>query len=282
MLIRAAMEDVERYGEMAYALALDPGRSSYPTYGDGVKTKADFLEAARRAVHGEASELLLFSLDGAVEGWISYFWLDEDRYLQIDSCNIRRGAERALTELMDRLEARFAGYAVYFGVPGENGEAVRFLPNHGFRCAERAWNCVLLFEGYAPGRSARHVERISRENFDRFRAVYHAPDDAYWNCDRIYETLEKWTIFVYSEGEAPAAAAFATGRGGHFEIFGMEFADGVFREGALCEVLTALLDECKRVGAKDMTCFCSAMERRVLRALGFRCVGEYILYETKL
>ena len=43
---------------------------------------------------------------------------------------------------------------------------------------------------------------------------------------------------------------------GHFEIFGMEIVDGVFREEALREVLIALLDECRGAGAKDMTCFC--------------------------
>ena len=133
-----------------------------------------------------------------------------------------------------------------------------------------------------PENRARRVEWISKADFDRFCAVYHAPPDAYWKGGRIYEALEKWTIFVYSEGEVPAAAAFATGRGEHFEIFGMEFADSVFREEALREVLTALLDECKGAGAKDMTCFCREAERRVLRALGFRCVGEYILYEKKL
>ena len=55
MLIRAAMEDVERYGEMAYALALDPGRSSYPTYGDGVKTKAKSRKS-RKTSDNETSE----------------------------------------------------------------------------------------------------------------------------------------------------------------------------------------------------------------------------------
>ena len=58
----------------------------------------------------------------------------------------------------------------------------------------------------------------------------------------------------------------------------MEIADGVFREEALREVLIALLDECRGAGAKDMTCFCGEAEMRVLQALGFQCVGEYVLY----
>lgn len=55
------------------------------------------------------AELLLFIQDGAVEGWLSYFWINEDKYLQLDGCNVRHGTTAALTELLDRLEARFAG-----------------------------------------------------------------------------------------------------------------------------------------------------------------------------
>lgn len=47
---------------------------------------------------------------------------------------------------------------------------------------------------YMPENHARRVERISKAKFDRFRAVYHAPPDAYWKGDRIYEALEKWKI----------------------------------------------------------------------------------------
>ena len=59
-------------------------------------------------------------------------------------------------------------------------------------------NVTRLYYGetdvYMPENHARRVERISKAKFDRFRAVYHAPPDAYWKGDRIYEALEKWKI----------------------------------------------------------------------------------------
>lgn len=42
MLLQATMEDVQRYGDFAYQLALNPQQSCDPTYTDGIKTKADF------------------------------------------------------------------------------------------------------------------------------------------------------------------------------------------------------------------------------------------------
>ncbi len=189
MLISAAHEDIEKYGELAYALALDPARSCYPTYADGIKTKADFLAAAECALASETAELLLFIQDGAVEGWFSYFWINEDKYLQLDGCNVRHGTA-ALTELLDRLEARFAGYTAYFGFPGENREAADFLRARGFDCVERDWNFSFFFDGYTPVQCARGIEKISRRNFDLFRAVYRAEPDAYWSCDRILDALD--------------------------------------------------------------------------------------------
>lgn len=42
MLIKAELKDIEKYGDMAYSLALDPTKSCYPTYKDGIKTKKVF------------------------------------------------------------------------------------------------------------------------------------------------------------------------------------------------------------------------------------------------
>lgn len=228
------------------------------------------------------AELLLFIQDGAVEGWLSYFWINEDKYLQLDGCNVRHGTTAALTELLDRLEARFAGYTAYFGFPGENREAADFLRARGFDCVERDWNFSFFFDGYTPAQCARGIEKISRRNFDLFRAVYRAEPDAYWSCDRILDALDDWNIFVYSEGSRPAAAVFFTGGSGYYEIYGTSFADGAFRDAIFRALITAALGECARLGAKYLTCLCGDDERRILPELGFRCVGQYVLYTKEL
>lgn len=282
MLIRATAEDIRKYGDWVYELALNPAKSCYPTYCDGIKTKADFLNAAENARASETSELLLFALDGRIEGWISYFWIPEDKYLQIDGCNFESGTEQALAELLNALESKFAGYTAYFGYPGENLDAIRFLQHNGFECAEWTWNHSFFFDGYRRRENSPNVERISRENFDRFRALYNAPSDAYWNCERIYESLDDWTIFVYNQGDTPIAAVFSTGSAGYFEIYGIEFAGETRQSRITSELLIALLNEYARTGAKYLTYLCDEAEKDVLRELGFRCVGQYVLYTKVL
>ena len=278
MLIKATVEDVQKYGEFAYSIALNPEKSCYPTYADGIKTKADFFNAAERAVAKETSELLLFSIDGNFEGWISYYWIPEDKYLQLNGFNVNRGAEQALTELIEIIETKFTGYTAYFGFPGDNLDAINFLAEHGFRCIEQDWNHSFFFDEYTADEYSPYVEKVSRHNFDKFRVVYHADPETYWNADRIFETVDDWTILVYNQADKPIATVFLTGDDGYYEIYGSEFADGVFHEGVFRELLTASLGECKRLDAKYMTYFCGEDEKPVLSELGFKCVGQYVLY----
>ena len=162
MLIKATPEDIKKYGEFAYSVALNPKKSCYPTYADGIKTKTDFFKAAERAIAKETYELLLFGIDGKVEGWISYYWIPEDRYLQLYEFNINRGTKQVLAELLKTIETKFAGYTAYFGFPGDNQEAIHFLSEHGFQCIEQDWNHSFFFDGYTAKEHDDCIEKIFR------------------------------------------------------------------------------------------------------------------------
>lgn len=51
----------------AYELALDPARSGYHVYYDGMKTREDFVSRARKALERPGEDILLFEEDGEVE-----------------------------------------------------------------------------------------------------------------------------------------------------------------------------------------------------------------------
>lgn len=282
MLIEATREQIETYADFVYGIACDSAHSGYPTYADGVKTKEDFLLDAYRAAQSETAELLLFVLDGKAQGWLSYFWLREDRYLQLTACNVARGTKQALEELLHRLSGRFAGDSLYFGFPAENREAIACLRAQGFERAEESWNTVYRFGGALPGGKEEGVVKIGAQNFALFRQVYHAPPDAYWSAERILQTIDDWLIFVYNETDTPRAAIFLRGDGGRFEIFGLEGARDAAWEAAARRLLTAALRACETRGATSLTYFCGETERQLLDALGFRCVGKYELYTKTL
>lgn len=278
MLIKARPQDVTKYCDSAYSLALDQTKSCYPAYSDGIKTKADFITAAWQNIEKETSELLLFLLDGTVEGWIGYFWIPEDHYLQLNMCNINREIWQALSELLDSLKEHFAGYTLYFGFPERNSDAVRFLRENGFDCIEEDWNYSFFFEHYTPLPEPENIARISRKNFDDFRAIYDTENEAYWNCDRILENLNDWILYVYYQEHTPAGALALRGDNGYYEIYGIEFAENQYQEEPCRALLTAALTQCKCIGAEYMTFFCEDAYQNLIQELGFSCVGKYMCY----
>lgn len=278
MLVGATLRDVEKYCDFIYDIALDQTRSCYPAYADGIKTKGDFIANARKGVTQDNWELLLFSIDGTVEGWLEYFWIPQDNYLQLCACNINKGTEQALAELLALLREHFSGYTLYFGFPESNTDAGHFLLKNGFECIEEAWNNTFFLESFNPQPDDANIVRIGRSEFDDFREIYTPDKDTYWNCDRILEQIDQWIILVYYRDDRPIGAVFFQGEDGYYEIFGIESADGKYQDNIYRTLLAAALNCCKSMGAEYMTYFCEEDTHEVVLDLGFQCVGKYVCY----
>ena len=112
--------------------------------------------------------------------------------------------------------------------------------------------------------------------------MYHADSETYWNCDRIFETLDNWIIFVYRKSDAPMAAIFLSRGSAAYEVFGTVFADNRFQEDVFRDLLAAALNACREAGAKHLIYFCEDAQQHVLAELGFRSIGQYVLYTKTL
>lgn len=61
LVLRICTEsEYKKYAEYVYSLALDQSKSGYPTYCDGIKTKAMFLDRSEKAFSRDTEEILLF------------------------------------------------------------------------------------------------------------------------------------------------------------------------------------------------------------------------------
>ena len=281
MLVKATYKDIDTYGEFVYAIALDLSRSAYPTYADGITTKEEFLQNARKSIERENYEVLLYFSNNKMEGLISYFWVEEDNYLQLHSCNINSGTRKALEELVSYLAENFSGYEWYFGFPKSNKEAVEFLQNNGFSCIEDDYDTNIDFAFYEVKEENSNVIRITKENFEDFRSVHLLnEEDIYWTSERIYEKLDDWGVYVYYEDNTPAGVMFFTGYEDYLEIFGIEYKDKVYREDIFTALMITALNEGKQKGVKYMTYFCKD-ELEAAQKLGFRFVSPYVCYSRK-
>ena len=230
MLRSCTEQEFKQYADFVYELALDPSRSSYPAYTDGIKTKEMFLERAQSAFSKATEEILLFEYEETVEGWIHYYFIPEDHYLSAVTFNIQTHMKQALQEFLEFVQIRFKGYELYLGFPTDNKNAVDFLSNHEFECIEDDFNNTAFLEKYEPIPISDSVILITKENFNYFRTLHRTfEQDMYWNSDRIYAALDKWIIFVkLRQDEVLGSVYLIDCDDDWFEIFGIDMKDEIF------------------------------------------------------
>jgi len=286
MLTPLKPSEFDSYIGFAYELALDPARSGYPTWCDGIKTREDFIARAKKTLERPYEEILLFVEDGQVEGWIAYEHLEADRYLHSHVFNIRRDTGAALAEFVDYCRGRWPGSDLDLGFPAENVEALTWLEGTGIPCIEHSWNYQAFLDGYTPLPDDPEVRRVTAEDFEEFSAVHRKIDgDMYWNCERVRERLDDWLIFITGAGDAAGELLLSSWQdGGRQEIFALSFADGQYREGPFRALLAAGLNALKERGVKYLTFFVDDGEEGgdVLTELGFQLVGGYAAFRVTL
>ena len=284
MLRTCSEAEFERYLEFAYALATDLTRSGYPTYCDGVKTKAMFAARSRQAFRLDTEQLLLFESEGTIEGVIHCEWIPEDRYLSTVCFSIRRGTEQALSEFLEYARTRFPGYDLFLGFPAEHRVAVRFLAERGFACIEDDYNNTAFLDECRSLPTHSGLIPIGIENYELFQALHRpAEADMYWNSERILADLAHWNILVKEERGIPQGAVYYRAvSDGWFEIFGVDVAGNRWEPQLFQELLNGALLDAKRRGGRFMTFFCEREYEDAAVECGFQCIGNYLCYKIHL
>lgn len=281
MLRKCTEQEYKKHADFVYGLALDPSKSGYPTYSDGIKTKAMFFERAEKAFSRETEEILLFEYEGTVEGWIHYYFLPEDNYLSTVSFNVDSHTETALREFLDLAQERFKGYDLFLGYSKDNKAAVDFLADNGFECIEEDYNNTAFLDRYEPIAVNHDIVRITKENYGYFRTLHRRVEgDMYWNSERIYEDIDNWIIFSkICNGEAVGSVYYMKNDDGWFEIFGMDRKGDAFDPELFGELLGKALNTARELGGRFMTFFCDEQGQEIVAKLGFECVGEHVCYK---
>ncbi len=284
MLTPLEPEEFDRYVDFAYYLALDTTKSGYPTYTDGVKTREDFVERARKAFSRDNEEILLFRHGGRVAGWIHWYILPEDRYIDTCSFCIAEGMRTAIEAFVAFVRRRFPGNDLFLGFPKENVEATAALEALGFELIEESYNNVLDFASYQPLPEPADVVPITRENYGLFAALHEAETDMYWNTARILAALDGWRVLVaLRDGEAAGAIYHRVWDDdlSMDEIFGVDFP-GDYDSEVFRELMAAVLNAEKRRGVEHMVFFDDDTTHADTLACGFRCVGQYVCFRKTI
>lgn len=274
MLVKAAKEDIEQYMDFAYSLAMDQTKSGYPLWSDSISTKEEFVEYVWRSFRNDERDILLFTIDGVVEGWIQFFYMESDRYLQTNGFLINCNTEQALTEFLEYACAYFAGYDLYFGFPKKNTSAITFLQKAGCRLIEESYHDIFVFDGSIIQTETDGIVRVTESNFPEFRKIHQPDPDTYWNSDRIFLTLKEWLIYLlYREDMAVGYICAKDG-----EIFSLGFHNDIYDRYTYKTLVTVILRDLQAAGYRNMIFFNDEESQPAALDLGFTCIGEYVLY----
>lgn len=283
MLRQLAQDEYVQYLDSAYELALDMSRSCYPTYADGLKTRADFNAHAARSFERDDYTMLLYEQDGEPLGLIQFYVMDDDRYVQPDIFCIKRDYGRAVREFVEYLHMRFPGYELHFGVSRTNTGAVEALESLGFEREEVSLVGVLRFEEYSPLPETAETVRVTRENFSPFAALHAQWDDSmYWNSARLLEALDDWNIYMVQQDGAATAAVYFRYVDGSMEIFGADFENDRFNAEDFRALMVRALNQSKKDGMKDMTFFHENETHPAVESVGIRTIDTYYGHKLTL
>ena len=277
MLRIPTANEFEEYSERAYVLALDPSRSSFPSYADGIKTKEDFLAIAKRGFESENEEIYIFEHGGEMRGWIHFYVLTEDKYIGIEAFETDGFEKEQFADFVALLKEKYTGYEVTAGFPSQNERAVSAAIENGFEIIEESAVNILFFSDYEPQSESGRVEPLTKNNLAVF-AKLHDKVEMYWNTKRLTEAYfdgDKWRIYL-TEKNGKAAAIYFVFAGNIAEIFGLDFSDG-FDGTAAEELLTAALNEAKKnVSAKAMYWFTEdERETQLAKRFGAKKFTDY-------
>ena len=274
MLVKATKEDIEQYMDFAYSLAMDQTKSGYPLWSDGISTKDEFVDYVWKSYDNDDRDILLFIKDGVVEGWIQFFYLEQDQYLQTNGFLISSDTEQALTEFQEYACAHFAGYTLYLGFPKRNTDAISFLQKTGWRLIQESYHDIFVFDGSAIQPETAGIVKVTESNFSEFRKIHETDSDTYWNSERIFSTLNEWLIYLLYREDV--AVGYICARNG--EIFSLGYRDNMFDKNTYKALVSVILSDLKTAGHKHMIFFNEEESQPTALELGFSCVSEYVLY----
>lgn len=283
MLVKLRIEELEKYIDFAYEISLDLSKTCYPTYADGIKTKNDFIESAKKSFEKENDEIYLFYYEDKLEGWIHYYYIPEDQYFTCETFSIQNHMDIAFEEFFKHIEINFKGYEFYFGCSIKNKAAIQFLKTKDFEKIEESRVCLLNFDNYKIREENESIRKITKFNFDDFRSLHAQYDDEmYWDCKHLLEDIENWYIYALYENDIAVAAIYFVASDMLLEIFGVDFKDDFFNKHHMEDLLSKALNIGKGLGPKHMYYFAEDKDIDVLKRLGFQVFDTYTCYFKKI
>ncbi len=265
--------------ERAWSLACSLQTSGFPSYLDGVKTRADFDRRVALAFTDATEALLMLTDDqGGFRGLIQCYCLREESYVQ--TCHFLTEAgwqETALEQFLAYAREHYPGMQLDMGFPAENAEALQFFAGHGLVPVEESGVWMAHAATWTPGAVPTQVRPLDAKNLDAFHRLHDA-QEMYWTTQRILDARESWQVLLYGT----EAALYAMTGEPMAEIYGVDDAEGFSAE-RFAGLMSGLMNRLAEGNTAHLCYFAeNHQEEALLPTLGFQYICRYRCYSVRL
>ena len=222
---------------------------------------------------------MLFSDEDEVLGWIHYYFLKEDDYLDTISMQASSKFGTMLSEFEQIILEKFPTYDFWLGFSSKNMDATNYAEEHGFSFNDRSHNTILHLKGYKPLEGDESVVKLMIEDYEPFAQLHDlvCSDEMFWNSRRIKENFDKWKIFTCKDNGELLGSVYLR----NSEIFGFDFTNAVYNADVFRLLLIGMVNDCKNEGKDYIYYFCNDEELEIVKEIGFNYIDEYKLYLKK-
>lgn len=278
-----ARTDLARVRPLLDLLIKDCEHFSYPRF----NKISDIYRELEYSIEFMATESLVVEENGNLEGLVTYFWDDDEKYVQITLLVIKNKDINIFNQITSNIKEKLKGFEINLSL----AESAWINDVDSFR--ERALvaeNSHVLEKRNISEKNDQSLDEkiLKKEDFQSYRDFYDSfAKDMYYSSNNLYRDFDKFRIFVKRDDEDIKASLIVKIYGKRHcqaEIFAI-FIKDVENYEETCDSLikameNALVDEFGKIQEiKYYLDVDKKIELKVATKNGFDKLDTYILYK---
>lgn len=257
-------------------------QASYPKF----SSISDLYRELEYSIEFMATTTLLSLQNGEIEGLVTYFWDEDEKYIQTTLLIIKNKDPEVLEGLLERIKKDHKAYPINIGL----GEASWINQEKSFTEKAKIVEHSHVLEAKNLEKSSaltENIELLAKEDFAAYKDFHDSfAKEMYYSSSNLYRDFDRFRVFVKKDKGEITASLLVKIYGKNpckGEIFGIFMKDP---NKDICENLIKamenfLIEEFGKIG--EIKYFIEVekeLELEVAQANGFEKLDTYILYRA--
>lgn len=274
--------DLAKVRPLLEAAINDKSQASYPKF----SSLSDLYRELEYSIEFMATTTLLSLQNEEIDGLVTYFWDDDEKYIQTTLLIIKNKDPEVLEGLLERIKKDHKAYPINIGL----GEASWINQEKYFTEKAKIVEHSHVLEAKNLEKSSAltdNIELLAKEDFASYKDFHDSfAKDMYYSSPNLYRDFDRFRVFVKKDKGEITASLLVKIYGKNpckAEIFGlfMKEPNRQICDSLIKAMINFLIDEFGKIG--EIKYFIEVekeLELEVAIANGFEKLDTYILYRA--